>query len=764
MHRREGQSGQVLVIVAVWLVALIGMAALILLTGSVEWQGNQLQQVADQAALDAALKIGVGCTGPSASTVITEADSFIASQRTRTGTLAIAGASCAAGYTGTDTFSTGVTATIHYPYRSHQQQVEVVLTEALPISFGSSLGKTSTNVTRRAVAQQLNGSTAAVTAKTLSCTGGQFNVAGSVIASNAVTLSGSCAIYAHQRLDAASATYSDLGNASVYANAQTWVGGGGACVAGASTGSSNAVCADGYELSGHTVMTCGSSGTSAYLAAGNSTINPNPCAAGAGAQPVASLSSNLPPEPNADPNITKTLPGGAACSAAASYSNIVVNGVTVGTGNAAAPTIDASGYVHFKTGCYGYLNVGNLGSTGSIANVQVGVESARTRHFVVGTLPVASTKGNLLVATLTSDTSPNKSTPPSGSWLTGALGQANLAGAGRTEIWYLPNNPGGLLSFQFALNPATNFGEVQITEWSGATAAPLDAQGSTTVAAATTTTANATSGATTVASDLVITDEAYTPAAGQTFTPAASYTTLVKDTPNGYSSEYRLNAAIGIQSETVTNSQATLWANVIATFKPSATVAPPGAVLDPGFYYFNGSGFAGGGGVCLNGGTLLARDVTLEFVNAAGFSTGTCAAGGGSGCASGACQFGSSAVADGSYTYFAAPCSQAPPADASCPGSSWCLPAGDRACQNLLVWQSPAGTGQIAIKGAAARHWLLGSVFWSGTCTDTVNGTSTLDGTISCGTLTVSAGAGAGAAVGGDYGVSTALVEAVLVE
>jgi hypothetical protein len=45
-----------------------------------------------------------------------------------------------------------------------------------------------------------------------------------------------------------------------------------------------------------------------------------------------------------------------------------------------------------------------------------------------------------------------------------------------------------------------------------------------------------------------------------------------------------------------------------------------------------------------------------------------------------------------------------------------------------------------------------------------VNGTSTIDGTLSCGVLTVSAAAGAGTAVGSDYGISTALVEAVLLE
>src|SRR5438105_1431140 len=271
------QSGQVLVIVAVWLVALIGSAALILLTGSVEWQRNQLQQLADQAALDAALKIGIGCSAGSANTVITEADNFLATQRTRTGTLTIGAGSCAGGYAGTDTFAAGLSETINYPYRAHQQQVELILTVSLPISFGNYMGASNTNVTRRAVAQQLNGSTAALAATNLSCTGGQFNVAGSIATTNAITLSGGCAVYAHDRFDAASSTYSDLGNASVY-NAQAWVGAGGSCSAGASSGSTNAICTDGYERAGHTTVSCGTSGTSAFLVPGNAAVNPNPCA------------------------------------------------------------------------------------------------------------------------------------------------------------------------------------------------------------------------------------------------------------------------------------------------------------------------------------------------------------------------------------------------------------------------------------------------------------------------------------------------------
>ena len=81
-----------------------------------------------------------------------------------------------------------------------------------------------------------------------------------------------------------------------------------------------------------------------------------------------------------------------------------------------------------------------------------------------------------------------------------------------------------------------------------------------------------------------------------------------------------------------------------------------------------------------------------------------------------------------------------------------------------MIWAPASNTGQIAIKGTAAEHWVLGSVYWPGTCTDAVNGTSTIDGTLACGTLSVSAAAGAGIAVGSDYGINTALVQAVLVE
>ena len=776
--RTRRQSGQVMVLVAVSLMALIGSAALVLLAGSAEWQKNQLQQLADQAALDSAMKIGIGCDAAKASTVITEADNFLATQRVRTGVLAIAGGSCAGPYTGTDTFAGSLSATVNYPYRAHLQQVEVVLTLTLPLSFGGAVGRASTTVVRRAVAQALPGSTFAVSATTLTCGAGQVNVTGSVQAQNLIARVGTCALYAHAQVDA-SATYPDLGNVSVYTDSQTWTAPG-TCVANSNSGSSSAICSDGFELSGHNAPACAAAATS-FLLAADKAVNADPCAAGTGPQPVPPVSTSLPPEPNTDAKAIATLTGngGAACASATVYPNIVVGGTTVATGLAAVPIKDATGFYHFKPSCYGFINPSSLSVAGiSISNRQIGVKVGPSRGTVTPTLPAVSVAGTLLVVVLKSETSPSNQpfTAPNANWL--SAGNAFLDGAAHTQIWYYPNNPGGINNAAFGISPNSIDTMAMMTEWAGvAAAAPLDASGTATVNTNQNNMTISTSTATTAANDLVITDIGFSSQQSpQTYTPNAAWTSLANDPTHFFGTEYRLNLPAAVASETVTVTQPTTWASVIAAFKPAGGGGGgSGAVLDPGFYYFNGSGFAGGGGICLNGGTLLARDVTIEFVNQAGFSSGTCAPGGGANCAA-PCQFGSTpcsvsvcppnagADSPNNLTWFSAPCSAAPTGDAaSCPGSAWCT-AGDRACTNVLVWAPATNTGQIAIKGAVAKHWLLGSVYWPGTCTDTVNGTSTIAGTIFCGNLTISAAAGAATAVGGPYGISTALVEAVLVE
>ncbi len=772
---KKSQSGQVMVLVALSLIALIGSAALVLLAGSAEWQKNQLQQVADQAALDAAMKIGIGCDAAKAKTVIDAADGSIANQRTQVaGNYSITPGTCATPYVGKDKFAgSSLSAVINYPYRAHQQQVEVVVTLTLPLSFGSVVGQTSTTLVRRAVAQALPGSVPALSATSLSCTGGQVNVAGSIAAQNAIALSGSCALYAHTRFDAASGTYSDLGNTSVYTDSQTWIGVGGSCAAGGSSGSTNVICADGYELTGHVTPTCGT--TSAFLSAGGAAINANPCAAGVARPPVPPVSTSIPPEPNADPAIYAKLPGGAPCNPVGTYPSIVVNGVTVGYGP--APTKDLAGYYHFQTGCYGYLNVGPLSA--GISNVQVG-PVVTAKHFITPTFPAATTAGTLLVADIRSDGTPNKFDAPAGWVEAGVPSQAGTSP--RTEIWYYANNPGAGPNPTFTITPANIDSTAQVSEWRNvATVNPLDQTGNFATGTNQLSATVATGGATAGANELVITDDGVLEGqAGQTLTNPAGWNSLANDPTDGFSAEYRLDLPAAVASETVNASVATSWGLVIAAFKAGG--GGLGAVLDPGFYYFNGydgAGFATGGGICLNGGTLLARDTTLEFVNKSGFSSGDCTPGGGGSACTGACQFGSTpcsvsacppnAVADpgaitgSNQTWFAAPCGQAPAGDASCPASAWC-PVGDRACSNVLIWAPAGTTGQFAIKGASAKHWLLGSVYWPGTCTDTVNGTSTIAGTLFCGSLSISAGAGAGTAIGGNFGIGTALVEAILVE
>jgi hypothetical protein len=639
----------------------------------------------------------------------------------------------------------------------------VILTLTLPISFGAEVGKTTTTVVRRAVAEALPASVPTLSATTLTCSGGQVNVAGSVLVQNTIVRTGSCALYAHARFDAASSTYSDLGNVSVYTDGQSWAST--TCAAGLS-GSSTAICSEGYERSGHTILSCGTASTS-FLLAGDKAINPNPCAAGTAPQPVAQLVNALPPEPNLDPQALATLSGsvGTSCVAAAVYPNIVVGGATVATGLGPVPIKDASGFYHFKPSCYGYLTPPSA-AAGAIAKVRTGPEVGPSTTTVTPTLPVASTAGTLLVANISAGPSLTQSTQPAG-WV--YANGVNTAGEGRNEIWYYPNNPGGISNASFTL-AAGNTAVAQMTEWSGVAAVlPLDQTG-TTSQNSSKTAAISTLGATAVANELVITNDGYDNNNGETFTPAAGWTSLKNDPGNGYSSEYRLDLPAAVASEIVTFSQSVNWSLVIATFKPSGGAG--GAVLDPGFYYFNGSGFAGGGGICLNGGTLLASDVTLEFVNAAGFSSNTCAAGGGGSCAS-PCKFGSdpaNAAADppNNLTWFSAPCGVAPVLPTSCTSApEWCK-NGDRSCTNQLIWAppSPTATGQISLTGPNSMSWLQGSINWpsADTCTIQTNGSSTIAGTLACGNLSITAAAGGTTTVGSDSGINTAVVEAVLIE
>jgi hypothetical protein len=225
----------------------------------------------------------------------------------------------------------------------------------------------------------------------------------------------------------------------------------------------------------------------------------------------------------------------------------------------------------------------------TIARVQVGLVVTATSGGVTLTLPAASTAGTLLVATLAGQNNATF-TGPGAPWVFAArVGRTN----DRAEVWYYPNNPGGITSAGTFTNGGTSFTAGQVSEWSGvATSSPLDPIGTSTAASGTSL-AVTTSAATTLAGDLVVTSfsEALGTAATATFTPGTSWTNLGNTGASSirwhYAADYRLGMAAGTVSETQTSNRSGTWAGAIAAFKPlvcsggALTLPAPSAVSFP---------------------------------------------------------------------------------------------------------------------------------------------------------------------------------------
>ena len=199
-----------------------------------------------------------------------------------------------------------------------------------------------------------------------------------------------------------------------------------------------------------------------------------------------------------------------------------------------------------------------------VQNVQIGPESAIGTTTVTATLSTASTAGDLLVANVRSQSSATQSTASAGWVFANGVNDAN---AGRSEIWYYPNNPGGITSATFTL-PTGLLGLAQITEWKNVSkAAPLDKTGTVDVTVNSFTGTVSTSAATTLGNELAIVNGGFTANAAQVITPAAGWTSIVSDPTDGYSSQYRYDLSAGVISETLTGSAKARWSMVIATFK-----------------------------------------------------------------------------------------------------------------------------------------------------------------------------------------------------
>ncbi len=150
-HRGKQESGAVLVITAIMIVAFIGLAALAIDVGSFYQAQRQAQAAADAAAL-----AGVNDLPTSQALATTAADNYVAQN-----------------YPGTST------PIVTYPSTT---QIKVVVNANTPSFFGQIFGITSANVSATAIAGQPTGSTpAALFAMDSTCTGDGIKISGNNI-------------------------------------------------------------------------------------------------------------------------------------------------------------------------------------------------------------------------------------------------------------------------------------------------------------------------------------------------------------------------------------------------------------------------------------------------------------------------------------------------------------------------------------------------------------------------------------------------------
>ena len=208
------------------------------------------------------------------------------------------------------------------------------------------------------------------------------------------------------------------------------------------------------------------------------------------------------------------------------------------------------------------------------------------------TLPSASQSGSLLVATVGAEGSTTL-TAPAG-WVRAA--QNTASGSDTNEIWYYPNNPGGITSVTFGSGGTSMTGGT--SEWRGvAAASPLDRTGTNAVGNSSTLTV-ATSAATTTSGQLAVTSFAHKTSSAQpvSFTPGSGWTNIGNSGARSLkvhgTADYKTGLAAGTISEQQTVSISGGMTGVIATFKAAtcsggsltasapATIGFPAVTLD----------------------------------------------------------------------------------------------------------------------------------------------------------------------------------------
>jgi hypothetical protein len=357
-RRRRRQSGQAIVLVAVAMLAMVGVMSLVTSTGALYVERRQVQELADGAALAGAARIP--CSGQNAYAAI---DGLLSLQLGVSPALSQTPGACASSSASwSRTYPDGTRVTATYPYVDASSIQVWIVSAQVWLPLGGILGASQSTVSARAVAKEIPGtaalSYAAYAQNGITCAGNSpIHIDGSIY--SGALIDSNCSLYAHAIPGV------DAGNIQVYPPAQKWTKGGGFCNLGVVVG--NAICADGYEIS---ASQCPAPDVTDFLVA--STQN-YPCPSLT--VPAPSIGQYLPPEPNADSAALATV-GGTACDPngqASTYSLLyiksptipigrlragqaVVNGVSVSN----APYRDAAGYYHVRPGCYGWLNVSQV--------------------------------------------------------------------------------------------------------------------------------------------------------------------------------------------------------------------------------------------------------------------------------------------------------------------------------------------------------------------------------------------------------------------
>lgn len=196
------------------------------------------------------------------------------------------------------------------------------------------------------------------------------------------------------------------------------------------------------------------------------------------------------------------------------------------------------------------------------------------------TLPGASAAGNLLIACLVDADEGSVVSAPAG-WELAV--QGTQAFAGSTEIWYYPDNPGGISDASFT-DTSGDLGDAWLAEFtiSGVSAAALDSSGTGSTGSATSCAALATSA--NAAGDLAIAVFSESVFSGITWGTPSGWTQIGSDTgTEDAMCAYLLSASAGTLSVTgSTTGSAGQWSAAVATF--SATGGGGGGAVNAGSF------------------------------------------------------------------------------------------------------------------------------------------------------------------------------------